>query len=50
MTPIRPFELALIAARAPGLMTPMTGRLTRERMTSNATAVAVLQASTIIFG
>ncbi|MNF96059.1 hypothetical protein D3C84_788370 [compost metagenome] len=50
MTPTIPLRVILIAALAPGDMTPTTGIETHARMSSIATAVAVLQAITIILG
>ena len=47
-TPIFPVWVALMAADAPGNMTPKTGISNFSLTSSQATAVAVLQAKTII--
>ena len=49
MTPIRLLFVALIAAEAPGKITPRTGISKASFTSSHTTAVAVLQAKTIIF-
>ncbi len=49
MTPILPFFVASIAARAPDLITPMIGMSASCSSTSSAYALAELQATTMAF-
>jgi hypothetical protein len=48
-TPIGPPAATRTAARAPGTITPSTGRSNSTRRASSATALTVLQATTIAF-
>jgi hypothetical protein len=48
-TPITLPSEAATAARAPGSITPRTGRSSSTRNTSSATALTVLQATTMAF-